>query len=65
VVTKLIGKVPYVINADDLAAQPERVIRKLCDYLQIEFFAPRHDMETRMSTTVENLEKLACGGGEQ
>jgi len=37
VVTKLIGKVPYVINADDLAAEPERVIRKLCDYLQIEF----------------------------
>lgn len=37
VVTKLIGKVPYLINADDLAAEPERVIRKLCDYLQIEF----------------------------
>ncbi|MGY2373984.1 sulfotransferase-like domain-containing protein [Pseudomonas sp. SDO524_S393] len=37
VVTKLTGKVPYVINADDLAADPERVIRKLCDYLNIQF----------------------------
>lgn len=37
VVTKLTGKVPYVINADDLAREPERVIRKLCDYLNIEF----------------------------
>lgn len=37
VVTKLTGTVPYVINADDLAAEPERVIRKLCDYLDIEF----------------------------
>lgn len=37
VVTKLTGKVPYVINADDLATDPHTVIRKLCDYLQIEF----------------------------
>ncbi len=37
VVTKLTGTVPYVINADDLAADPERVIRKLCEHLQIEF----------------------------
>lgn len=37
-VTKLTGAVPYVINADDLANNPEHVIRKLCDYLNIEFF---------------------------
>jgi hypothetical protein len=37
VVTKLTGKIPYVINADDLAREPERVIGKLCDYLGIEF----------------------------
>ncbi|NAT60071.1 sulfotransferase family protein [Pseudomonas syringae] len=38
-VTKLTGAVPYVINADDLANNPEHVIRKLCDYLNIEFFS--------------------------
>lgn len=37
VVTQLTGTTPYVINADDLAADPQRVIRKLCNHLQIEF----------------------------
>lgn len=37
VLKKLTGKVPYVINSDDLAADPQHVIRKLCDYLNIEF----------------------------
>ncbi len=36
-VTKLSGKVPYVINADDLANRPEQTLRKLCDHLQLEF----------------------------
>jgi Sulfotransferase domain len=36
-VTKLTGKIPYVVNADDLANRPEATIRRLCDYLQLEF----------------------------
>lgn len=37
VVTKLTGKIPYVINADVLAREPEIVVRKLCDYIGIDF----------------------------
>ncbi|MEE4667459.1 sulfotransferase family protein [Pseudomonas alliivorans] len=36
-VTKLTGKIPYVINADDLANDPENVMRTLCDHIEIEF----------------------------
>ncbi|MFJ4144346.1 sulfotransferase family protein [Pseudomonas sp. NPDC089734] len=35
-VTKLTGHIPYVINADHLARDPETVIRKLCEFLGIE-----------------------------
>lgn len=36
-VTKLTGEIPYVVNADDLANNPEEVIRKLCLYLDVEY----------------------------
>lgn len=36
-VTRLTGKTPYVINADELARRPEYTVRKLCDHLQLEF----------------------------
>lgn len=36
-VTRLTGKIPYVINADELALRPDYTVRKLCDYLQLEF----------------------------
>ncbi|MFJ5295556.1 sulfotransferase family protein [Pseudomonas sp. NPDC088368] len=36
-VTKLTGKIPYVVNGDDLAKRPEHTVRKLCDHLQVEF----------------------------
>src|SRR5690606_37176593 len=36
-VTRLTGKTPYVINADELTLRPEYTVRKLCDYLQLEF----------------------------
>lgn len=35
--TKLSGKIPYVINAEDLAQRPEQTLRRLCDHLQLEF----------------------------
>jgi len=37
--TKLTGRIPYVINAEDLANHPEETVRRLCDYLQVEFLA--------------------------
>lgn len=36
-VTRLSGKIPYVINAEDLARQPEDTVRRLCDHLQLEY----------------------------
>jgi hypothetical protein len=36
-VTKLTGKIPYVVNGDDLAKRPEDTVRRLCDHLQLEF----------------------------
>ena len=36
-VVKLTGKVPYVINGDDLANRPEETVRRLCDHLELEF----------------------------
>jgi hypothetical protein len=36
-VTRLTGKIPYVINGDDLANRPEATLRRLCDHLQLEF----------------------------
>jgi len=36
-VTRLTGKIPYVINGDDLARRPEETLRRLCDHLQLEF----------------------------
>jgi hypothetical protein len=36
-VTKLTGKIPYVINGDVLANHPEDTLRRLCDHLQLEF----------------------------
>lgn len=36
-VTKLTGKIPYVVNGDDLANRPEETLRRLCDHLQLEF----------------------------
>jgi len=36
-VTKLSGKIPYVINGDDLARRPQETVRRLCDHLQLEF----------------------------
>lgn len=36
-VTKLTGKIPYVINGDELANRPEETLRRLCDHLQLEF----------------------------
>jgi hypothetical protein len=36
-VTRLTGKTPHVINADELALRPEATVRALCDYLQLEF----------------------------
>jgi hypothetical protein len=36
-VTRLSGKIPYVINADEFALRPENTVRRLCDYLQLEF----------------------------
>lgn len=37
VVTRITGKIPYVINAEDLARHPERTLRRLCEHLQLEF----------------------------
>lgn len=37
VVTQLTGKIPYVINADDLARNPDDTLRRLCDHLELEF----------------------------
>ena len=37
-VTRLTGKIPYVINGDDLANRPEATLRRLCDHLHLEFF---------------------------
>ncbi|UZJ59178.1 sulfotransferase [Pseudomonas sp. KU26590] len=36
-VRRLTGKVPYVINAEDLASRPELTLRRLCDHLQLDF----------------------------
>ncbi|WP_341523363.1 sulfotransferase family protein [Pseudomonas sp. G.S.17] len=36
-VTRLTGRIPYVINADELARDPQNTIRQLCDYLQLPF----------------------------
>lgn len=36
-VTRLTGKIPYVINGDELAKHPQEVVRRLCDHLQLEF----------------------------
>ncbi|WP_296262469.1 MULTISPECIES: sulfotransferase family protein [unclassified Pseudomonas] len=36
-VTKLTGKVPYVVDGDELARRPEQTVRRLCDHLQLEF----------------------------
>jgi hypothetical protein len=36
-VTRLTGKIPYVVNGDDLARRPEETLRRLCDHLQLEF----------------------------
>lgn len=36
-VTRLTGKIPYVINADDLARNPEATVRRLCEHLKIEY----------------------------
>lgn len=36
-VTRLTGKIPYVVNGDDLARQPEQTLRRLCDHLQLDF----------------------------
>jgi len=36
-VTRITGKIPYVINAEDLARRPECTLRNLCEYLQLEF----------------------------
>jgi len=36
-VTKLTGKIPWVINADQLARDPEGTLRTLCDRLELEF----------------------------
>lgn len=36
-ITKLSGKIPYVVNGDELARRPEETVRRLCDHLQLEF----------------------------
>jgi hypothetical protein len=36
-VTRLTGRIPYVINADDLARHPYTTLWQLCDYLQLPF----------------------------
>ena len=36
-VTRLTGKIPYVLNGDDLARRPEDTVRRLCDHLQLAF----------------------------
>jgi hypothetical protein len=36
-VTRLTGKIPYVVNGDELARHPEQTLRRLCDHLQLEF----------------------------
>ena len=36
-ITKLTGKIPYVVNGDDLARHPEDTLRRLCDHLRLEF----------------------------
>lgn len=36
-VAVLTGKIPYVINADDLARNPDTTLRRLCDHLELEF----------------------------
>ncbi|WP_426141959.1 sulfotransferase family protein [Pseudomonas sp. DWP3-1-2] len=36
-VTRLTGRIPYVINADDLVHSPETTVRQLCDHLQLPF----------------------------
>lgn len=36
-ITKLTGKIPYVVNGEDLAKRPEETVRRLCDHLQLEF----------------------------
>ncbi|WP_397452275.1 sulfotransferase family protein [Pseudomonas sp. NA-150] len=33
----LTGKIPWVINADDLARHPVETVHRLCDYLELEF----------------------------
>jgi hypothetical protein len=35
--TRLSGKIPYVINAEELALRPEYTLRRLCDHLQLPF----------------------------
>ncbi|MGV8920131.1 MAG: sulfotransferase family protein [Pseudomonas sp.] len=35
--TRLTGKIPYVINADDLARHPVETVHRLCDHLDLEF----------------------------
>ncbi|TDV63418.1 sulfotransferase family protein [Pseudomonas sp. LP_7_YM] len=36
-ITKLTGKIPYVVNGEDLARRPEETVRRLCEHLQLEF----------------------------
>lgn len=36
-VTRLTGRIPHVINADELARHPDTVVRHLCDHLQLPF----------------------------
>lgn len=36
-VTRLTGKIPYVINGDDLARRPDETVHRLCDHLGLEF----------------------------
>jgi Sulfotransferase domain len=36
-VAVLSGKIPYVINADDLARQPEATVRRLCEHLELDY----------------------------
>lgn len=75
VVTELTGNVPYVINADDLAAEPERIIRSLCDYLHIEFLPhamtwkrecpPQWKTWRRWHVAAENSERIVCSDPQQ
>jgi hypothetical protein len=73
-VTRLTGKIPYVINAEELANRPEESLRRLCDHLQLEYmpqalsWAPacpeRWKAWRNWHTEVENSTTITAGNDD-